>query len=49
MESNNNIAILQSLVDHLKTEISHLNKMLVDCGFCDGIATLKRAAEELLS
>lgn len=48
MDSNNKIAALQSLVDHLKTEISHLNQILVDCGFVEGITTLKQAAEELL-
>jgi len=48
MESDNKIAILQSLVDHLKTELSNLNKILIDCGFCDGIVTLQQAAKELL-
>lgn len=48
MDSNKKIAILESLVDHLKTEISHLNEILLQCGFAEGIATLKIAAEELL-
>lgn len=42
------IASLESLVDYLKTEITYLNQILVDCGFSEGITTLKQSAEELL-
>lgn len=48
MDSNKKIASLESLVDYLKTELSYLNQMLVDCGFVEGITTLKMAAEEML-
>ena len=48
MHSNKKIATLESLVDYLKTEISYLNQILVDCGFTEGIATLKQSAEEFL-
>ncbi len=48
MDQNQKIANLESLVDHLKTELSYLNKLLTDCGFNEGISTLKLAAEELL-
>lgn len=48
MDSNKKIASLESLVDYLKTEISYLNQILVDCGFVEGISTLKAAAEEML-
>lgn len=48
MDSNKKIATLESLVDYLKTELSYLNQMLVDCGFAEGITTLKMAAEEML-
>lgn len=48
MDPNQKIAILESLVDHLKTELSYLNKILTDCGFSEGLATLKTAAEEFL-
>lgn len=48
MDQNQKIAVLESLVDHLKTELSSLNKLLTECGFVDGISTLKMAAEELL-
>ncbi|HSW70984.1 MAG TPA: hypothetical protein VLH77_03280 [Gammaproteobacteria bacterium] len=48
MDLNKKVAALESLVDHLKTEISYLNKILVECGFPEGIATLKMSVEELL-
>lgn len=48
MDPNKKIATLESLVDHLKTEITHLNEMLVDCGFAEGITTLKQAIEEMI-
>ena len=46
---NNDIAILESHIDHLETELSYLNDLLIRCGFPEGIATLKMTAEELLS
>jgi hypothetical protein len=48
MDLNQKIATLESIVDYLTTELSYLNQLLVDCGFSEGIATLKMAAEELL-
>ena len=42
------IAALESRIDHLETELSYLDKMLIKCGFSEGIATLKMAAEEML-
>lgn len=48
MDPNKKIATLESLVDYLKTEISYLNQILVDCGFSEGITTLKLAAEDML-
>ena len=45
---SHNVAILESRIDHLETELSYLNKILVRCGFSEGIATLKWTAEELL-
>ncbi len=49
MNANKKLAALESLVDYLKTEISYLNQMLIDCGFSEGITTLKMAAEEFLA
>ncbi len=48
MEVNKKIATLESLVDHLKTELSYLNQILVECGFSEGVITLKQTVEELL-
>jgi hypothetical protein len=48
MDLNKKIATLESLVDHLKTELSYLNQILVECGFSEGVNTLKLAAEEML-
>ena len=45
---SNKIAALESRVDHLETELSYLNKILVKCGFSEGIATLKLTVEEML-
>jgi hypothetical protein len=41
-------ASLETRVDLLEAELSYLNKILIQCGFQEGIATLKEAAEELL-
>lgn len=41
-------AVLESRIDHLETELSYLNQLLVDCGFPEGIKTLKITAEELI-
>jgi len=45
---SNTIAILESRIDHLETELSYLNKMLIKCGFSEGIATLKMTIDEML-
>ncbi len=49
MDTNKKLAALESLVDYLKTEIAYLNQILVDCGFSEGITTLKAAIEEFLA
>lgn len=49
MDLQNKIATLESVVDHLKTELSYLNDLLIRCGFSEGIVTLKEAAQELLN
>ncbi len=54
MENNNTsallskIARLESKVDLLESELSYLNHILIECGFPEGIATLKMTVEELL-
>lgn len=42
------LASLESQVDQLETEYTHINEMLIQCGFLEGISTLKFAMEELL-
>jgi len=49
MEHNNShIAAMESRIDHLETELSYLDHLLIRCGFPEGIATLKMTAQELL-
>ena len=48
MDANHQIAILESRVDHLEAELSYLNKILIQCGFSEGIATLKESIIEML-
>lgn len=51
MDNNNyysTIAALESRVDYLETEISYLDQLLLQCGFAEGVATLKLTAEELI-
>lgn len=47
-KTNATIAALESHIDMLETELSYLNKILIDCGFSDGIQTLKMSVEEFL-
>ena len=43
------IAILESKVDMLESELTYLNDLLIKCGFPQGINTLKATVEEILS
>lgn len=45
---NSTIAVLESKIDMLETELTYLNKILIECGFPEGIATLKETVHELL-
>jgi hypothetical protein len=47
-QNNAQVAYLESRIDHLETEITYLDKLLLDCGFPEGIRTLKFCAEELI-
>jgi hypothetical protein len=53
MDNNNQlrarVAALESQVDLLEAELMHLHEMLMRCGFCDGIKTLKETVEEYLA
>ena len=48
MEEARQLAHLESQVDHLETELSYLNELLIQCGFPEGIETLKMTAHELI-
>ena len=42
------IASMETKIDMLESEIAYLNQLLIECGFPNGIATLKDAAQELI-
>ena len=46
---NSNIAQLESRIDYLETELSYLDQILVQCGFPQGVITLKATVEEMIS
>lgn len=48
-ELKRRIAWLESRLDQVETELGHLNQLLQDCGFPEGIRTLKATIDELLS
>jgi hypothetical protein len=43
------VASLETKVDLLEAELTYLHQILIQCGFPEGIATLKMTVEELLS
>ncbi|MFI5334853.1 MAG: hypothetical protein ACHQT8_06825 [Chlamydiales bacterium] len=43
------IAHLESKIDLLESELTYLDQILVECGFPEGIATLKMTVEELIA
>jgi|GEM_PF-2461502 hypothetical protein len=45
---NKYVAVLESRIDHLETELDQLNILLQRVGFPEGIITLKQTAEEIL-
>lgn len=48
-ELNKRIAWLESRLDQVETELSHLNQLLENCGFPEGVKTLKNTISELLA
>ena len=42
------IAILESKLDQLETEFDFVNALLVQCGFPEGLKTLKETANEII-
>ena len=53
MDNNNDlhrkVAILESKLDQVESELSYIHNLLLDCGFPEGVKTLKMTIEELLS
>lgn len=43
------LAALESKIDLLEAELTHLDHILRECGFPNGITTLKFTVEELIS
>lgn len=48
-ELRQKVAHLESRLDHAESELGYLNKILLECGFPEGVRTLKHAIEDLLS
>lgn len=48
-ELKGKIAVFESKIDMLESELTYLNELLVKCGFPQGIYTLKATVEEILS
>ncbi len=42
------VSVLESHVDHLETELTYINDLLLRCGFPHGIQTLKITIEQML-
>ena len=48
-ELQRRVAWLESRLDQTESELIHLNQLLKNCGFPEGIYTLKATIEELLN
>ncbi len=53
MENNNlelrrKIAYLESKLDLVETQFSHLNDLLLKCGFPEGILSLEKTIQDML-
>lgn len=42
------VAVLETQLDMVLTERSHLNELLLKCGFSEGIATLMKTVAEVI-
>ncbi len=55
MDNNNNnqdlrrkIASLESQLDQIESQFSHLNDLLLKCGFPEGVLSLEKTIEDML-
>ncbi len=46
---NARIALLESQVDYLESELAYVNRLLVEFGFPEGVQSLKMSLEEILA
>ncbi len=42
------VAILETKLDMVESELTHLNHLLIQCGFTDGTESLKSTLQEIL-
>ncbi len=47
-KAQSHIAKLESKIDMLETELAYLDRILIQCGFPNGITTVKLTVNELL-
>lgn len=47
-ELRRRVAFLESRLDQLESEFAYVNKLLLDCGFPEGVESLKATIEDLL-
>ncbi len=43
------MALLESQMDFMESDMTHLDDMLKECGFPEGLKTLKTSVEEFIS
>lgn len=43
------MALLESQMDFMESDMTHLDDMLKECGFSEGLKTLKASVEEFIS
>ncbi|MCP5509826.1 MAG: hypothetical protein H7A39_05395 [Chlamydiales bacterium] len=48
-ELKSKLAQLESKVDYLESELAYLDRILIECGFPEGVKTLKATVEEMLA
>lgn len=42
------VAVLETKLDMVESELSHLNHLLIQCGFTEGTESLKSTLQEIL-
>ncbi len=47
-ELNRKVAVLETKLDMVESELSHLNALLIQCGFTEGTESLKVTLQEIV-